>query len=186
MDTSNILFICGGAFAGLDKVINARGRGTTIGFGADVKDLTERGVGDAFKDLETEDLVRYGLIPEFIGRLPITATLEDLDEDALVQILTKPKNALTKQFQVLFGMENVDLTFTDAALIEIAKKAIATKTGARGLRSIIENLLLDTMYEIPDEKDVNEVIISDKTITTDAEPERMTSKAKKSKKKAGA
>ena len=186
VDTSNILFICGGAFAGLDKVINARGRGTTIGFGADVKDLTERGVGDAFKDLETEDLVRYGLIPEFIGRLPITATLEDLDEDALVQILTKPKNALTKQFQVLFGMENVDLTFTDAALIEIAKKAIATKTGARGLRSIIENLLLDTMYEIPDEKDVNEVIISDKTITTDAEPERMTSKAKKSKKKAGA
>ncbi len=183
VDTSNILFICGGAFAGLDKVIAARGRGTTIGFGAEVKDVEERSIGDLFKDLETEDLVRYGLIPEFIGRLPILATLEDLDEDALVTILTKPKNALTKQFQTLFDMEDVHLNFTDEALTAIAKKAIATKTGARGLRTIIENLLLDTMYEIPDETDVSEVIITDKTVDEGEEPKLVREKktAKKAK-----
>lgn len=183
VDTSNILFICGGAFAGLDKVIAARGRGTSIGFGADVKDVEDRGIGDLFKELETEDLVRYGLIPEFIGRLPIIATLEDLDEDALITILTKPKNALVKQFQTLFDMEDVALTFTDDALKEIAKKAIANKTGARGLRSIIENLLLDTMYEVPDEEDVTEVVISDKTVAND-EPPKMKRDKKKAKKKA--
>jgi ATP-dependent Clp protease ATP-binding subunit ClpX len=172
VDTSNILFICGGAFAGLDKVIAARGRGTMIGFGADVKDVSDRGIGDTLKDLETEDLVRYGLIPEFIGRLPIIATLEDLDEDALVTILTEPKNALTKQFQTLFKMDDVELVFTDEALTEIAKKAIKTKTGARGLRSIVENMLLNTMYEVPDEDNVEQVIVTGKSVSEGLEPER--------------
>ena len=182
VDTSNILFICGGAFAGLDKVIAARGRGTTIGFGADVKDVSDRGIGDLFKELETEDLVKYGLIPEFIGRLPITATLEDLDEDALVTILTKPKNAITKQFTTLFGMDDVELVFEDDALTEIAKKAIATKTGARGLRSIIENLLLDTMYEVPDDENVEQVIVTPESILGEEEPKRKVKKASKKSK----
>ncbi|HCQ71720.1 MAG: ATP-dependent Clp protease ATP-binding subunit ClpX [Alphaproteobacteria bacterium] len=183
VDTSNILFICGGAFAGLDKVIAARGRGTTIGFGADVKDVEDRGIGDLFKELETEDLVRYGLIPEFIGRLPIIATLEDLDEDALVTILTAPKNALTKQYKTLFDMEDVELTFEDDALKAIARKAIATKTGARGLRSIIENLLLDTMYEVPDEEDVTEVVISEKTVDDKEAPKLVRAKKSSASKK---
>lgn len=185
VDTSNILFICGGAFAGLDKVIAARGRGTSIGFGADVKDVEARGVGDLFKELQTEDLVRYGLIPEFIGRLPIIATLEDLDEKALVTILTAPKNALIKQYQTLFKMDDVDLTFTDEALTEIAKKAIATKTGARGLRSIIENLLLNTMYEVPDDESVGEVVVTGETVKDNKEPTRKPKKADKKEGKDG-
>jgi ATP-dependent Clp protease ATP-binding subunit ClpX len=182
VDTSNILFICGGAFAGLDKVIAARGRGTSIGFGADVKDIESRGIGDLFKELQTEDLVRYGLIPEFIGRLPIIATLEDLDEKALVTILTQPKNALIKQYQALFSVDDVDLVFTDDALTEIAKKAILTKTGARGLRSIIENLLLNTMYEVPDEDNVEQVIVTGDTVSQGKEPDRKLKKAEKKEK----
>ncbi|MBX2834069.1 MAG: ATP-dependent Clp protease ATP-binding subunit ClpX [Micavibrio sp.] len=169
VDTANILFICGGAFAGLDKVIAARGRGTTIGFGADVKNLDDRGIGELFKELEPEDLLRYGLIPEFVGRLPVIATLEDLDEDALISILTEPKNALTKQYQKLFDIEGVDLTFTDDALKAIAKRAIERKTGARGLRSILENMLLDTMFELPD-LDASEIIIEEETVTDHKEP----------------
>jgi len=138
VDTTNILFICGGAFAGLDKIIGRRGKGTAIGFGADVKDEDERRVGELFQELEPEDLLNFGLIPEFVGRLPVIATLEDLDEDALIQILSEPKNALTKQYQRLFDMEDVSLTFTDGALSAISKKAIERKTGARGLRSIME------------------------------------------------
>ncbi|MCB1531471.1 MAG: ATP-dependent Clp protease ATP-binding subunit ClpX [Alphaproteobacteria bacterium] len=170
VDTSNILFICGGAFAGLDKIIAARGRGTVMGFGADVKDLDSRGIGDLFKELEPEDLLKYGLIPEFIGRLPVIATLEDLDEDALITILTEPKNALVKQYKKLFEMEGADLTFSDDALKAIAKKAIERKTGARGLRSILENLLLDTMYELPDMEDVDEVLVNEDTVQENKKP----------------
>ncbi|MFP4312733.1 MAG: ATP-dependent Clp protease ATP-binding subunit ClpX [Alphaproteobacteria bacterium] len=170
VDTANILFICGGAFAGLDKVIAERGRGKTIGFGADVKDMDERNIGELFKDLEPEDLLKYGLIPEFVGRLPVIATLEDLDEGALIQILTEPKNALTKQYQKLFEMEGADLKFTDGALKAIAQKAIERKTGARGLRSIIENMLLDTMFELPDMENVEEVVINADTVTDNKEP----------------
>lgn len=189
VDTKDILFICGGAFAGLDKIIAQRGRGTTIGFGADVKDLDDdRGIGELFKNLEPEDLLKYGLIPEFVGRLPVIATLEDLDEDALVTILTEPKNALVKQYKKLFEIEDVELTFTDDALRAIAQKAIERKTGARGLRSIIENLLLDTMFEVPDMDDVSEVVIEDKTINEDKPPKlvkekkKAASKSKKSEK----
>ena len=170
VNTANILFICGGAFAGLDKIISARGRGTTIGFGADVQDLDERNIGEIFKELDPEDLMKYGLIPEFIGRLPVIATLEDLDEDALVTILTEPKNALTKQYGKLFEMEGAELKFNDDALSAIAKQAIERKTGARGLRSILENLLLDTMYKLPDEDNVEEVVISQDTVDNGAEP----------------
>jgi len=171
VDTANILFICGGAFAGLDKVIADRGKGTTIGFGADVKAPDDRTAGQLFQELEPEDLLKYGLIPEFVGRLPVIATLEDLDEDALVTILTEPKNALVKQYQKLFDMEDVDLEFTDDALIAIAKKAIARKTGARGLRSIIENLLLNTMFEVPDMKDVEKVVVEKDTVEDSKDPE---------------
>ena len=182
VDTANILFICGGAFAGLDKVISARGRGTTIGFGADVKSLDDdRGIGEIFKDLEPEDLLKYGLIPEFVGRLPIIATLEDLDEEALVTILTEPKNALVKQYKKLFEMEDKELVFTDEALEAIAKKAIERKTGARGLRSIIENLLLDTMFEIPEKKDVVEVVVSKDTVENGTPPEYIRADKKKGK-----
>ncbi|HAY90454.1 MAG TPA: ATP-dependent Clp protease ATP-binding subunit ClpX, partial [Rhodobacteraceae bacterium] len=144
VDTTNILFICGGAFAGLDKIIAQRGKGSAIGFGADVRDNDSRGVGEMFKELEPEDLLKFGLIPEFVGRLPVLATLEDLDQDALVIILTQPKNALVKQYQRLFDLEDTQLTFTDEALQAIAKRAIERKTGARGLRSILEEILLDT------------------------------------------
>ena len=183
VDTSNILFICGGAFAGLDKVISERGKGTSIGFGAEVVGPDERRVGDIFKEVEPEDLHRYGLIPEFIGRLPVIATLEDLDEDALVQILTEPKNALVKQYQKLFEMEETELKFTDDALQAIAKKAVERKTGARGLRSIIENLLLDTMFEVPDMDDVTEVIVEKETVEENKQPTYKKSKTKKKKKK---
>ncbi|MCD7061082.1 ATP-dependent Clp protease ATP-binding subunit ClpX [Pelagibacterium xiamenense] len=164
VDTTNILFICGGAFAGLEKVIAARGENTSIGFTAQVKDPEDRRVGDVLAEVEPEDMVRFGLIPEFIGRLPVIATLEDLDEDALVQILTEPKNALVRQYQRLFEMETVELTFHEDALKAIARQAIARKTGARGLRSIMEAILLDTMYDLPSLEGVEEVVISQEVI----------------------
>jgi ATP-dependent Clp protease ATP-binding subunit ClpX len=160
VDTTNILFICGGAFAGLEKIIAARGEGSSIGFGAVVKDPRDRRVGEVLADVAPEDLVRFGLIPEFIGRLPVIATLEDLDEAALIDILTAPKNALVRQYQRLFSMEEVELTFHEDALKAIAKRAIERKTGARGLRSIMESILLDTMYDLPSLEGVEEVVIS--------------------------
>ncbi|WP_411035301.1 ATP-dependent Clp protease ATP-binding subunit ClpX [Shinella sp. BYT-45] len=170
VDTTNILFICGGAFAGLDKIISARGEKTSIGFGAMVRAPEDRRVGEVLRDLEPEDLVKFGLIPEFIGRLPVLATLEDLDEDALIQILSEPKNALVKQYQRLFEMEDVELTFHEDALREIARKAIVRKTGARGLRSIMEKILLDTMFELPTLEGVREVVISDEVVKGAARP----------------
>ena len=170
VDTANILFICGGAFAGLDKIISQRGRGTSIGFGAEVHDTDERGIGAIFQELEPEDLLKFGLIPEFVGRLPVIATLEDLDEEALVTILTEPKNALVKQFQRLFEMENVELSFSDDALTAIARRAIERKTGARGLRSIMEGILLDTMFELPSLEGVEEVVISPEVVEGKASP----------------
>ncbi|MGQ0527777.1 MAG: ATP-dependent Clp protease ATP-binding subunit ClpX [Alphaproteobacteria bacterium] len=170
VDTANILFICGGAFSGLEKIIAQRGRGTVIGFGADVKATDERSVGSLFQELEPEDLLKYGLIPEFVGRLPVIATLEDLDEAALVTILTQPKNALVKQYQKLFEMEGAKLTFKPESLTAVAKKAIERKTGARGLRSIIEMLLLDTMYELPDMEDIEEVVLDENTVKENKTP----------------
>ena len=170
VDTTNILFICGGAFAGLDKVIAQRGKGSAMGFGADVRDTVERGVGEIFKDLEPEDLLRFGLIPEFVGRLPVLATLEDLDEDALVTILTSPRNALVKQYQRLFELEDAELAFTDDALKAVAKKAIGRKTGARGLRSILEDILLDTMFELPGMKNVSDVVVNEEAVTSESQP----------------
>jgi len=160
VDTTNILFICGGAFSGLEKIISARGEGSGIGFSAVVKDPNDRRVGAILADVAPEDLVRFGLIPEFIGRLPVLATLEDLDISALIEILTSPKNALVRQYQRLFQMEDVELTFKDEALKAIAEKAIERKTGARGLRSIMEGILLDTMYDLPSLEGVEEVVIS--------------------------
>ena len=170
VDTTNMLFICGGAFAGLDKVISDRGQGTSIGFGAEVADPDERRTGAILVDCEPEDLVKFGLIPEFIGRLPVIATLEDLDEDALVQILTQPKNALLKQYQRLFDMENVQLTFADDALMSVARKAIQRKTGARGLRSIMEGILLDTMFELPNLRGIEEVVVNAEVVEGRAKP----------------
>jgi ATP-dependent Clp protease ATP-binding subunit ClpX len=170
VDTANILFIVGGAFAGLEKVIAARGAGASIGFGAKVKEIDERRTGDILKGVEPDDLMRFGLIPEFIGRLPVLATLEDLDEPALVTILTEPKNALIKQYKRLFEMENVGLTFTDDALNAVAKKAITRKTGARGLRSILEGILLETMFELPTFEGVEEVVVNAEVIDGKAQP----------------
>ncbi len=170
VDTTNILFICGGAFAGLEKLISNRGQGTSIGFGADVRDPDDRQTGEILRDVEPEDLLKFGLIPEFVGRLPVVATLEDLDEDALVQILTAPKNALVKQYQRLFEMEDTKLAFSDDALHAIARKAIARKTGARGLRSIMESILLDTMYDLPSEEGAEEVVINGEVIEGRAQP----------------
>jgi ATP-dependent Clp protease ATP-binding subunit ClpX len=164
VDTTNILFICGGAFAGLERIIAARSEGSGIGFSAVVKDPRDRRVGDILKEVAPEDLVKFGLIPEFIGRLPVIATLEDLDETALIQILTEPKNALVRQYQRLFQMEDVELTFHEEALKSIAKHAIERKTGARGLRSIMEGILLDTMYDLPSLDGVEEVVISAEVI----------------------
>ena len=164
VDTTNILFVCGGAFAGLEKIIAMRGKGSSIGFGADVKDASLKGTGETLMELEPEDLLKFGLIPEFVGRLPVIATLTDLDEDALVTILSKPKNALVKQYQRLFELEDVQLTFTDDSLIAIAKRAITRKTGARGLRSIMEDILLDTMFELPGLDDVVEVVVNDDAV----------------------
>ena len=170
VDTTNILFICGGAFSGLDKIISARGRGTTIGFGADVRAADDRNTGDILREVEPEDLLKFGLIPEFVGRLPVLATLDDLDKDALVEILTQPKNALVKQYQRLFEMEDVRLTFADDALFTIASKAVDRKTGARGLRSIMENILLHTMFELPALEGVEEVVISREVAEDYAKP----------------
>ena len=170
VDTTNILFICGGAFAGLDRIIAQRGKGSAMGFGADVKDPDARNVGELFKELEPEDLLKFGLIPEFVGRLPVLATLEDLDEEALVTILTVPKNALVKQYQRLFEMEGARLSFTDDALKAIAKRAIARKTGARGLRSILEDILLDTMFDLPSLSHVEEVVVNEEAVASEARP----------------
>ncbi|MBB5746110.1 MAG: ATP-dependent Clp protease ATP-binding subunit ClpX [Alphaproteobacteria bacterium] len=179
VDTANILFIVGGAFAGLEKVISARGAGASIGFGAKVANVDERRTGDILKGVEPDDLMRFGLIPEFIGRLPVLATLEDLDETALVTILTEPKNALVKQYKRLFEMENVGLTFTDDALNAVAKKAITRKTGARGLRSILEGILLETMFELPTFEGVEEVVVNAEVIEGKAQPLLIYSESKK-------
>jgi ATP-dependent Clp protease ATP-binding subunit ClpX len=179
VDTTNILFICGGAFAGLDRIIAQRNKGSAMGFGADVKDPDTRRVGETFKDLEPEDLLKFGLIPEFVGRLPVIATLEDLDEDALVTILTQPKNALVKQYQRLFELENVKLTFTEDALTAIAKRAIQRKTGARGLRSILEDILLNTMFDLPGMANVDEVLVNEEAAVSAAQPLMIYAEAKK-------
>ena len=170
VDTTNILFICGGAFAGLDKLINSRGKGSSIGFGAKVKDLKENTLSETMKLLEPEDLIKYGLIPEFIGRMPIIATLDDLDEKSLIKILEEPKNSLIKQYQRLFEFENVNLEFNNDAIKEIAKKAIAKKTGARGLRSILENILLKTMFDLPDMENVIKVTVDSSSVKGNSEP----------------
>ena len=170
VDTTNILFICGGAFAGLDKLINSRGKGSSIGFGAKVKDYKEQTLSDIMKKLEPEDLIKYGLIPEFIGRMPIIATLDDLDKKSLIKILNEPKNSLIKQYQRLFEFENVNLEFKDEAISEIAEKAISKKTGARGLRSILENILLKTMFELPDMEGVAKITVDKSSAKGLSEP----------------
>ena len=170
VDTTNILFICGGAFAGLNKLIESRGKGSSIGFGAKVKNFKEQPLSEIMKLLEPEDLIKYGLIPEFIGRMPIIATLDDLDEKSLVKILKEPKNSLIKQYQRLFEFEEVELEFKDEAISEIAKKAIVKKTGARGLRSILENILLKTMFELPDMENVIKVTVDKPAAQGSSEP----------------
>ena len=170
VDTTNILFICGGAFAGLDKIISQRDKGTSIGFGADVKNTQDKKTGEWMKNLEPEDLLKYGLIPEFIGRLPMIATLEDLDEKSLIKILQEPKNSLTKQYQELFKLDGAKLVFKENALKEIALKAIRKKTGARGLRSILENILLKTMYDLPSQDNIEEVIVDATSVKGQTQP----------------
>lgn len=170
VDTTNILFICGGAFAGLEKVIGSRGKNNSIGFGAEVRGPDERRTGQILREVEPEDLLKFGLIPEFVGRLPVLATLDDLDVGALVEILSKPKNALVKQYQRLFEMEDTKLSFTDDALVSISEKAIARKTGARGLRSIMEGILLDTMFELPGMEGIEEVVVNKEVVENRAQP----------------
>ena len=170
VDTTNILFICGGAFAGLEKIIETRGGGNSIGFGASVKSKEKKLLSDVMKSLEPEDLIKYGLIPEFIGRMPIVATLNELDENSLIQILKEPKNSLVKQYKRLFEFENVELEFSDEAILEIAKKAIKKKTGARGLRSILEGILLKTMFELPDMEDVIKVTVDKSAVDGKSDP----------------
>jgi ATP-dependent Clp protease ATP-binding subunit ClpX len=170
VDTTNILFICGGAFAGLERIISARSKGTSIGFGADVRAPEERRTGEILREVEPEDLLKFGLIPEFIGRLPVVATLDDLDEVALVEILVKPKNALVKQYQRLFEMEDVRLDFSEDALKSIALKALNRKTGARGLRSIMEGILLDPMFDLPGLDGVDEIVINKEVVEGRAKP----------------
>ena len=183
VDTTNILFICGGAFAGLDKIISQRDKGSSIGFGAKVKSIDEKKVGEWIKNLEPEDLLKYGLIPEFIGRLPITATLDDLDEKSLIKILQEPKNSLIKQYQELFKLEGTKLTFKDNAIKEVALKAINKKTGARGLRSILESVLLKTMFELPSMENVSEVIVDIGSVKGESQPIVVHSKNNKDKEK---
>ena len=183
VDTTNILFICGGAFSGLEKIISRRGRASSIGFGADVKGPDDRRAGEVLKEVQSEDLLKFGLIPEFIGRLPVLATLEDLDEVALVKILTEPKNALVKQYQRLFDIEGVKISFQEDALREIAKKAIERNTGARGLRTIMENILLDTMYELPGMEGVEEVVVKAEHVINTSPPMTIFSEKKKEKDK---
>jgi len=170
VDTTNILFICGGAFAGLEKIIADRGVKTSIGFGAEVKGSEERNTGEILRKIEPDDLLKFGLIPEFVGRLPVIATLEDLEESALVRILTEPKNALVKQYRRLFEMEKVDLNFTEGALSAISQKAIQRKTGARGLRSIMESILLDPMFELPNMEGVEELVINREVVDNQGKP----------------
>jgi len=170
VDTTNILFICGGAFSGLEKIIGQRNKGSSIGFGADVQGPEERRTGEVLREVEPEDLLKFGLIPEFIGRLPVLATLEDLDENALVDILTNPKNALVKQYQRLFEMEDVHLTFAEDALRAIAEKAIQRKTGARGLRSIMESILLDSMFDLPGMEDIDEIVVNREVVENKVAP----------------
>jgi ATP-dependent Clp protease ATP-binding subunit ClpX len=170
VDTTNVLFICGGAFAGLEKIIMSRGQGSSIGFGADVRAPDERRTGEILREIEPEDLLKFGLIPEFVGRLPVIATLDDLDEQSMIEILTTPKNALVKQYQNLFEMEDVGLSFSTGALESIAKKAIARKTGARGLRSILESILLDTMFDLPGLEAVEEVVVNREVAEERAKP----------------
>jgi len=181
VDTTNILFICGGAFAGLEKIIAQRDKGTSIGFGAEVRSTEDKKTGEWMKSLEPEDLLKYGLIPEFIGRLPIVATLEDLDEKSLIKILKEPKNSLIKQYQELFKLEGTRLSFKDNALKEIAIKAVGKKTGARGLRSILESILLKTMFDLPSQDNVQEVIIEANTVKGQSQPILVHSKTEKSK-----
>ncbi len=181
VDTTNILFICGGAFAGLDKIISQRNRGSSIGFGAEVKNTDDKKTGEWMKSLEPEDLLKYGLIPEFIGRLPIIATLEDLDEKSLVKILQEPKNSLIKQYKELFKLEGVKLSFKESAVKEIALKAINKKTGARGLRSILENILLKTMYDLPSEENIEEVIVDSSVVKGNSPPMIVHTKNNKTK-----
>ena len=185
VDTTNILFICGGAFAGLERIIAQRNKGSAMGFGANVKDPEEKGVGELFQELEPEDLLKFGLIPEFVGRLPVIATLNDLDESALVKILTEPKNALVKQYQRLFEIEGVKLTFTPEALTAIAQRAIKRKTGARGLRSIMEDILLDTMFELPGMSDVTEVVVKEDAVNQAGKPLLVHAEPKKKETAAG-
>ncbi len=180
VDTTNILFICGGAFAGIEKIIGRRGQETSIGFGAQIKDVEEKSLGEIYKLIQPEDLLKYGLIPEFVGRLPVITTLDDLNEEALVKVLTEPKNAIVKQYKTLFDMEDVKLTITHDAYIAIAKKAIERKTGARGLRAILEENLLDIMYDIPDKKDVTEIVIDAKVINEGKSPTYIKKRHKKS------
>jgi len=170
VDTTNILFICGGAFDGLEKVIRNRSEKAGIGFGATVRSKVERKTGETLKEVEPEDLIKFGLIPEFVGRLPVVATLEELDESALVRILTEPKNALTKQYQKLFAMEDVDLEFRDGVLLTIARKALARKSGARGLRSILENALLDVMFDLPSIENVSKVVLDEANASQEIKP----------------
>ena len=171
VDTSNILFICGGAFAGLDEIIRSRSEERGMGFEATIsKNSNASFSADLVKKVQPEDLVKYGLIPEFVGRLPVTATLEELDEESLIMILTEPKNSLMKQFKKLFSMENVDLEIREDALLEIAKKAMERKSGARGLRSIMENILLDLMYDIPSDQNIEKVVLDSSSVTGESEP----------------
>lgn len=185
VDTTNILFICGGAFAGLDDIISRRGKGSAVGFGATVRDPDERRTGELLLDLQPEDLLKYGLIPEFVGRLPVIATLDDLDEDALVTILTEPKNALVKQYQRLFDFESTGLKFTPEALKAIARRAIERKTGARGLRSIIEEILQDAMFDLPGMENVEEVVVNEEAVVSGSSPLMIYSETGK-RKEAGA
>ena len=170
VDTTNILFICGGAFSGLEKVIDNRTESSGIGFGAPVKSKQQRALTEVFKDVEPEDLIKFGLIPELVGRMPVVATLAELSEDALVRILLEPKNALVKQYAKLFSMEGVDLEIRPAALKSIARKALARKTGARGLRSILEQSLIDTMFDLPTTANVEKVVVDESTIEENKPP----------------
>ena len=181
VDTTNILFICGGAFSGLDKIISQRDKGTSIGFGAEVRNTEDKKIGEWMKSLEPEDLLKYGLIPEFIGRLPIIATLEDLDEKSLIKILNEPKNSLIKQYQELFKLEGAKLSFKDNAVKEIAIQAITKKTGARGLRSILESILLKTMFILPGQENVEEVIVDTGAAKGQSQPILIHSKNTKTK-----
>ena len=170
IDTSNILFICGGAFSGLENIINGRMKGSTIGFNSTLNNYNEKKIGETLTSLENEDLLKFGMIPEFIGRLPVCATLEELNENMLVRIMKEPKNAIIKQFEVLFKMDNIELEIRDDAMIEIAKLALRRKTGARGLRSIMEDLLVDLMYETPDQKNLNKIVINQDVVKNNIEP----------------